>query len=292
MGIDNEEAEKSENLKTGDKVEVISDFRLQGTPIRLQKGWMGVVENIESDGHAFISFCDGFKGEWVSADDFKELSRVDQPTTHEAKETPRTDGADLTSPESFGPLFAADADDAEDDELADETLFVSERVMALIKGKLDKGSVPTQADITQLLDVSALPDDEELVSIDLSVLGIASPDVLTSKQAATQETTALIKKHGLKGAAEQCVKARDALASDDPVESDECDEEDEEEAEEEENEVAPVDEKVEESEEVVHGNCASKEKTEPHAKRSTQKGHAQEGEEEPARKRARAKAGA
>merc|ERR1712228_1165929 len=117
-------------------------------------------------------------------------------------------------------------------------------MMALIKGKLDKGSVPTPADITQLLDVSAFPEDEELVSIDLSVLGIAtSPDVFTSKQAATQEATALIKKYGLKGAAEQCVKARDALASDDPVESDQCDEEDEEEVEEEESEEAPADEK-------------------------------------------------
>merc|ERR1712232_1330204 len=201
------EAEKSKPFEAGDKGEVISDFRLQGTPVRLQKGWKGVVESIDSDGHAFISFCDGLKGEWVSPEDFKELSKLDKQTIHEEKEAPKA--------------VDVEEDDAEDDdeEVNDDTLLVSERVMALIKGKLDKGNVPTQEDITQLLDVSALPEDEDLVSIDLSVLGIASPDALTSKLVASFEATALIKKHGLKGAAEQCVKARDVLASDDHVES-------------------------------------------------------------------------
>merc|ERR1712232_1063302 len=258
------EAEKSKPFEAGDKGEVISDFRLQGTPVRLQKGWKGVVESIDSDGHAFISFCDGLKGEWVSPEDFKELSKLDKQTIHEEKEAPKA--------------VDVEEDDAEDDdeEVNDDTLLVSERVMALIKGKLDKGNVPTQEDITQLLNVSDLPEDD-LVSIDLSVLGIASPEALTSKLVASFETTALIKKHGLKGAAEQCVKARDALSSDVQVEEEE-DEDDEEEA---------VDEKVEESEDVVHGTGVSKEKVEPQAKRLIQKGLVHEGGEEPARKRAR-----
>merc|ERR1712187_858733 len=81
----------------------------------------------------------------------------------------------------------------------------------------------THTDITKLLDTSTLTEDEELVSLDVSILGIPSLDLLSSKQATAEWTAAFVKKHGLKSAAELCVKA-------------ELDEENEEEEEEEEEE--------------------------------------------------------
>merc|ERR1712187_117537 len=159
------------------------------------------------------------------------------------------------------------------------TLFVSQRVLASIKGKLAKGIVPSQADITQLLDSSTLSEDEELVSIDLSILEIPSPDAVGSKQGVAHWTKSLVKKHGLKGTAELFVKAELDEAEDDEDEGDESEE-------------AEVDVEEEKPEEAAHGNVANTEKATVQAKRAMMKCANNEADEEPGRKRPRAKAAA
>merc|ERR1712048_725108 len=80
-------------------------------------------------------------------------------------------------------------------------------------------------DITKLLDTSTLTEDEELVSLDVSILGIPSLDLLSSKQAAAEWTAAFVKKHGLKSAAELCVKAELDEENEEEEEEEECEEE-------------------------------------------------------------------
>jgi len=211
------EQENGFTIGVGSWVEVAKGFCLTGEGTKLQKGWKGLVEAIDGDGNAFISFCDGRKGEWVSPEDFEQLSELEAQSSHEEKNVSKVDDADVGG---------VDADD-----VADETLFVSQRMMASIKGKLAKGTVPTHTDITKLLDTSTLTEDEELVSLDVSILGIPSLDLLSSKQAAAEWTAAFVKKHGLKSAAELCVKAE----LDEENEEEDEEEEEEEECEEEEN---------------------------------------------------------
>merc|ERR1712151_513428 len=237
-----DDQDKNNAMSIGSCVEVIKSFNLTGEGTRLQKGWKGIVEEIDGDGNAFIGFCDGRKGEWVSHEDFEELSKLEPEKGHEEKDAAKRE--------------EAEAEDVDDEDVADETLFVSQRAMASIKGKLAKAVVPTQADISKLLDTTTFAEDEELVSLDLSILGIPSPDALSSKQAVAQWTATFVKKHGLKRAAELCLKAE--LDEEDEDNEEEAEEEEEEEDEEEKHEDVKVEEEAKKTDKVSPGGVANR----------------------------------
>lgn len=115
----------------------------------------------------------------------------------------------------------------DEDEDDDTTVFVSRAAFKAVKDKLTKGKAPTQPELTRLSDFDNVPDGEDVVCIDASVLGPA----FTSPGDRKDAVKALISEHGIKGAAELFIKAEEAAGvelGDDEGEEEESEEEDEE----------------------------------------------------------------
>jgi len=203
-------------------------------------------EEVASEASAFLGHEQGEEEE-KEADDEEEASEEeksgDEQKDQEAAKTPmkgsddEASGAGLPTKASddeddgkSGDGRQCDEDDDDDKKKKDEeseddtTVFVSMKAFKAVKNKLNKGKVPTQAELTRLADFDELPDGEEFVCIDTSVLGPAFTTPGNRKDA----VKALVAEHGLKGLGELFIKAEDAAGvdmADDESEEEESEEE-------------------------------------------------------------------
>lgn len=205
-----EPEEASESVKS-DEMEPLPDSDGEGEEEEEKSEEEKSEEACESPRKASDAEDDGLPTKRVKRKPLIEASPTKSPTkasdNEEDKKSNRADSDEERVPECEGDSPSKKDNLMDDSEGEDTTVFVSRKAFKPVKDKLAKKQEPTQAMLARLADFDAVPDGEDVICIDASVLGPA----FTSEGGDRKEAVkALVAAHGLKGAAELFIKAEEA----------------------------------------------------------------------------------